>query len=79
MYHDPAISFAAQPAIVVVAGHEEVDAVRGLIVRFERRERGRCRSGRHRMHRHRDDLSHFAQVLGGSSEEELIFSAVWST
>jgi hypothetical protein len=57
---------------------EEVGAVRGLIGRCERRERGRYRSGRYRMHRHRDDLGHFAQVLGGGGEEELVFGAIWS-
>ena len=30
------------------------------------------------MHRHRDDLGHFAQVLGGGCEEELVFGAIWS-
>lgn len=32
-----------------------------------------------RQRRHRDQLGHLAEVLGGGSEEELVFGTVWTS
>jgi len=55
---------------------EEVGSGIVLATRGDQHERVFCRSGR-RWLGHRDDLGHFAEVLGSCGEVELVSCAIW--